>query len=61
MMTFDGGHGYVECSEQKCCNVVVWYGNLALGSIPTRRSSDSPVCGAVLQYTVGDRSHDSTM
>ena len=24
MMTCDGGHGYVKCSEQQCCNVVVW-------------------------------------
>ena len=45
MMTCDGGHGYVKCSEQKCCNVVVWYGVSALGSIPTRRSSGSPVRG----------------
>ena len=45
MMTCDGGHGYVKCSEQKCRNVEVWYGVSALGSIPTRRSGGSPVRG----------------
>ena len=45
MMTCDGGHGYVKCSEQKCRNVEVWYGVSALGSIPTRRSSGCPVRG----------------
>jgi hypothetical protein len=45
MTTCDRTYGYVKCSEQKCCNVVVWYGVSALGSIPTRRSSGSPVRG----------------
>jgi hypothetical protein len=45
MTTCDRTYGYVKCSEQKCCNVVVWYGVSALGSIPARRSSGSPVRG----------------
>ena len=53
MMACDGGHGYVKCSEQKCRNMEVWYGVSALGSIPTRRSSGSPVRGLFCNTLLG--------